>query len=291
MLSDGGATAPDGVARTDIARTTRNGSRMAPVFHARMRRGSAHPAPQQVHAGAPAPACAAGNPDQTEGPRLNPPVAAPPTTGNLLRDEPARQPRRDTHRRLTVRAAASAPAVQPPTAQEVADAVQRGIRRHADAHGLQLLQDEHAVRLAAETDLDGLVGHVAGLAQAAAAELEPGERIRFARIRHEQVIELLAGSFADVGFHDELSSAHIAAITERLGPTIITHHPTTQAPAGARADALDPRAACTARLPLPGAGTAATAVELAGGRARADVDLAALGRWLLGTRHPGQLAC
>jgi hypothetical protein len=108
--------------------------------------------------------------------------------------------------------------------------------------------------------LDEVVVHVSGIVQAAAREViarcsdelalfgrdrEALRNIAFARITHDQAIDLLADGFPQLAPDAELNARHEAVLAAMLGPCVL----------------LQDGAVETARLLLPGAGRSARAFE------------------------------
>jgi len=124
--------------------------------------------------------------------------------------------------------------------------------------------------------LDELIGHIAGVVQAAAREVarscsaelamfgrNPAELtdLRFGRIRYEDAVALLQADFPYLSFGDDLKADHERLLTERLGPVFLTHYPLPIKFFNMRQNEDDPRVVNSTDLLLPLAGESAGAAE------------------------------
>ena len=125
-------------------------------------------------------------------------------------------------------------------------------------------------------DLNELIGHLAGIVQAACTEVARscaaelalfGRDVRalnnmeFGRITYSDAIALLQKDFPYLAWGDDLKADHERWLTEKLGPVFLTHYPLPIKFFNMMQNTEDPRVVNSTDLLLPLAGESAGAAE------------------------------
>ena len=125
-------------------------------------------------------------------------------------------------------------------------------------------------------DLEELIGHVAGVVQAAATEVArscPNElamfnrsvaditSVAFARLTYTDAVSLLQADFPYLAWGDDLKAEHEAVLTQRLGPCFVTHYPLPIKFFNMKQNEANAGVVNSTDLLLPGAGESAGAAE------------------------------